>query len=428
MFCLTDIEDMPLPAGTKGLPLDGSIVRLADLAGRGLNILRGDLPMPVAVLKRSALNNNLEVMQKYIERTGVKLAPHAKTTMCPQLFARQLEHGSWGLSVATMTQLKLCHDMGVERLILANQLVGRAEVTGLARLWAQTPERAYYVLIDSFSAAKEISDGFSRVAGAPPARVLIEMGVVNGRCGVRTLDEGLILARAVQSLPQVELHGVEGYEGLFVSDHAANDTAAVSDYLESVLRLYECLKAHSLFADPAQVIVSAGGSAYYDLVAKVMAGGPNGVVPILRSGCYLTHDSGFYLRLLKRIEDRAVAGPAPRLIPALEVWSRVISRPQPDQAIVLLGKRDVSYDIDLPSVRWWFREGCHDAPRLADDWVVTRLNDQHAYLKVPPEADLAVGDLLGFEISHPCTTFDKWSLLLEVEDDYSVHAGLKTFF
>ena len=425
---LSDITNMPLPAGTKGLPLDGSIVRPADLTGRGLNVLRGDLPMPVAVLKRSALDNNLAVMQAYIERAGVKLAPHAKTTMCPQLFARQLVHGCWGLSVATMTQFKLCHDLGVERLILANQLVGRPEITGLARLWAQTPQRAYYVLVDSFSAAQNISDGFSRVAGAPPARVLIEMGVANGRCGVRTLDEGLILARAIQSLPHVELHGVEGYEGLFVSEHAANDTAAVSGYLEGVLRLYERLKAESLFADPDQVIVSAGGSAYYDLVAKVLAGGSNAVVPILRSGCYLTHDSGFYRRLLERMEDRTAAGPPPRLIPALEIWSRVISRPQPDQAIVLLGKRDVSYDIDLPSVRWWFREGHHDAPRAIDALAVAKLNDQHAWVTVPAGADLAVGDLLGFEISHPCTTFDKWSLLLEVEDDYTVHAGLKTFF
>src|SRR3984957_2796596 len=233
---------MPLPAGTKGLPLDGSITQLTDLSGRGLNVLRGDLPMPVAVLKRSALDNNLAVMQDYIERVDVKLEQHAKTTMCPQLFARQLEHGCWGLSVATMTQFKLCHDFGVERLILANQLVGRAEISGLARLWAQTPQRAYYVLVDNFAAAQEISTGFSQVAGAPAARVLIEMGVANGRCGVRTLDEGLILARAIQSLPHVELHGVDGYEGLFVSEHAANDTAAVSGYLEGVLQLYECLK------------------------------------------------------------------------------------------------------------------------------------------------------------------------------------------
>jgi D-serine dehydratase len=428
MLSLRDIANTPLPAGTKGVPLDGSIVRPADLTGRGLNVLHGDFPMPVAVLKRSALDNNLRVMQDYIERAGVKLAPHAKTTLCPQLLARQLNHGCWGLSVATMTQFKLCHDLGVERIILANQLVGGPEIAGLARLWAQTPKRIYYVLVDSITAAEQVSSGFSRVVGAPPARVLIEMGVPNGRCGVRSLDEGLTLARAIRALPYIELHGVEGYEGLFVSDDADHDAEAVSNYLADVLQLYRCLLAEDLFADPKQIIISAGGSAYYDLVARGLTDKSSTVVPILRSGCYLTHDSGFYRRLLQRIEDRSAAGPAPRLVPALEVWSRVISRPQPDQAIVILGKRDVSYDIDLPMPRWWFRDGHHSAPLANNDFAVTRLNDQHAYLRVPASSDLAVGDLLGFEISHPCTTFDKWSLLLEVEDDYTVHAGLKTFF
>jgi D-serine deaminase-like pyridoxal phosphate-dependent protein len=428
MLSLRDIANTPLPAGTKGLPLDGSIARPADLTGRGLNVLRGDFPMPVAVLKRSALDNNLRVMQDYIDRTGVELAPHAKTTLCPELFARQLNHGCWGLSVATMTQFKLCHDLEVERVLLANQLVGGPEIAGLAQLWAQTPNRIYYVLVDSIAAAEQISAGFSRVAGAPPARVLIEMGVPNGRCGVRSLDEGLTLARAIRALPHIELHGVEGYEGLFVSDNADHDTEAVSNYLAHVLQLYRRLLAENLFADPKQIIVSAGGSAYYDLVAKGLTGQSSGVVPILRSGCYLTHDSGFYRRLVQRMDDRSAAGPAPRLVPALEVWSRVISRPQPDQAIVILGKRDVSYDIDLPMPRWWFRDGHHGAPLSSNDFAVTKLNDQHAYLQIRASSDLAVGDLLGFEISHPCTTFDKWSLLLEVEDDYTVHAGLKTFF
>ena len=425
---LSDIADMGLPAGTKGVPLDGSILRVGDLADRGLNLLRGDLPVPVAVLKSSALDNNLRVMQAYVERAGVKLAPHAKTTMCPQLFARQLSHGSWGLSVATMTQFKLCHDIGVSRLILANQLVGRAEITGLARLWAQTPQRAYYVLVDSLAGAKAISDGFGQCSGAPPARLLIEAGMAQGRCGVRTLEEALAVARAIASLPHVELHGVEAYEGLIVSDQADRDTAAVSAYLQTVLRLYEALAADNLFADPDQVILSAGGSAYYDLVAHVLSARPRGVVLVLRSGCYVTHDSGFYRRLLAHIQHRALEGPAPRLVPALEVWSRVISRPQPDQAIVLMGKRDVSYDIDLPTARWWFREGRHDAPQSIEGLAVGKLNDQHGYLAVPAQADLAVGDLLGFEISHPCTTFDKWSLLLEVDDDYTVVGGLKTFF
>jgi D-serine dehydratase len=152
------------------------------------------------------------------------------------------------------------------------------------------------------------------------------------------------------------------------------------------------------------------------------------VVPILRSGCYVTHDSGFYKRLLTRIQLRDIERPAPHLVPALEVWSRVISRPEPNQAIVMMGKRDVSYDIDLPMVRWWFRQGRHHAPAAIDGLNVDKLNDQHAYLSVPRDADLQVGDLLGFHISHPCTTFDKWSLLMEVDDHYTVIGGLKTFF
>ena len=426
----SDIANLVLPPGTKGIPLDGSVVRVGDLAGRGLNLLRGDLPMPVAVLKRAALENNLETMRVYAERAGVQLAPHAKTTMCPQLFARQLDHGCWGLSVATMTQLKLCHEFGVARLILANQLVGRAEITGLARLWATAPDHEYYALVDSLEGAKAISAGFSEFPGAPPARLLIEVGMPGGRCGVRTPEEALQLARAIQTLPHIQLHGVEGYEGLVVTEDAGHDTTTVLHYLRAVLRICQDLAAARLFADPAQVIISAGGSAYYDLVAQEISGrSPGaGLLPILRSGCYVTHDAGFYRRSLSRIQHRAVAGPAPDLVPALEVWSRVISRPQPDQAIVLMGKRDVSYDIDLPSARWWFRQGRHAAPESISGLRVHKLNDQHAYVAVPAEADLAVGDLLGFDISHPCTTFDKWSLLLEVDADYTVLDGLKTFF
>jgi D-serine dehydratase len=425
---LSDITNADLPPGTKGLPLDNSIRCIGDIAGRGLKLLRGDLSMPVAVLKHSALENNLREMQAYIERAGVKLAPHAKTTMCPQLFTRQLNQGAWGLTVATMTQFKLCHDLGVSNLILANQLVGKAEITGLARMWAQTPYRAYYVLVDSLEGARAISEGFGQCAGAPPARLLIEMGMPNSRCGVRSLEEGLALARGIEALPYVELHGVEGYEGLIVTNEAERDANAVLTYLRTIMQLCDTLTAEGLFAAPDQIIVSAGGSAYYDLVAHVLSSQSPGIVPILRSGCYVTHDIGFYRRLLTHIQRRAIAGPAPRLVPALEVWSRVISRPQANQAIVLLGKRDVSFDIDLPVARWWFREGRHDAPDAIDGLIVDKLNDQHAYLSVPSDAGLAVGDLLGFHISHPCTTFDKWSLLMEVDDDYTVLGGLETFF
>ncbi len=425
---LPDIADAPLPPGTKGLPLDGSVERLSDLTGWGLNVLNGDLPMPVAVLKHSAVENNLGVMQAYAARAGVNLAPHAKTTMCPQLFARQLDHGAWGLSVATMVQFRLCHEFGVKRLILANQLVGRAEIEAYASFCAETPDHDYFVLVDGLDGARAISEGVGRIAGAPPAKLLIEVGMADGRCGVRTIDEGLALARRIAALPGVALHGIEGYEGLIVGGDADSDARAVSAYLETVLGLWQKAADEGLFADSAAAILSAGGSAYYDLVARLVAHHPEGLVPILRSGCYVTHDSGFYRRLLARIAGREAAGPAPRLMPALEVWTRVISRPQPNQAIVMMGKRDVSFDIDLPTARQWYREGAHNAPQPVSGLTVEKLSDQHGFLAVAEGVDLAVGDLIGFDISHPCTTFDKWSVLMEVADDYTVVSGLKTFF
>lgn len=425
---LADLDALPLTPGTKAIPLDGSVRRLGDLGGRGLSLFGGDIPFPAAVLKRAAIDNNLSVMQAYVDQAGVKLAPHAKTTMCPQLLTRQIQGGAWGLTAATMTQLKLCHDLGAPNLILANQLVGRAEIACLRALTASAPDRPVYVLVDSVDGVRAISELFATSPAAPAARLLIEVGMADGRCGVRSTNEGLALARLIRDLPGVELHGVEGYEGLVFSDRPKHDAGAVEAYLGDLLGFYNRLRQEALLADRDKAILTAGGSAYYDLVARALRGQAPGAVIVLRSGCYVTHDSGFYRELLSRMDARAAVGEPPRLRPALEVWARVISRPQPDLAIVLMGKRDVSFDIHLPTATRWFREGAHARPQAIDGLVTAKLADQHGFLTMASDTDLAVGDLLGFEISHPCTTFDKWSVLLEVDDAYAVLGGLKTFF
>ncbi len=54
--------------------------------------------------------------------------------------------------------------------------------------------------------------------------------------------------------------------------------------------------------------------------------------------------------------------------------------------------------------------------------------DQHAYLKIPAGADLKVGDMVSFDISHPCLTFDKWRQLLVVDPQYRVTEVIETYF
>ena len=56
------------------------------------------------------------------------------------------------------------------------------------------------------------------------------------------------------------------------------------------------------------------------------------------------------------------------------------------------------------------------------------LNDQHAYLDVPADSLIAVGDLVAFGTPHACTTFDKWRTIVLVDDEYAVQQVVRTYF
>ncbi len=220
------------------------------------------------------------------------------------------------------------------------------------------------------------------------------------------------------------MRGVEGYEGLIVTGDAVADAARVDAFLNDLLRLFQTCRDESLFV--GEPILSAGGSAYFDLVARGLKTG--GITPLLRSGCYLTHDTGFYNRLLAHVGERGVLGPAPALHPALEVWAQVVSQPEPGLIIVNAGRRDLSDDAGLPKAEYHVTPGPNAKVQAVEDWSFFRMNDQHGYIRLPEKAVVRIGDYVGLSISHPCTTFDRWPVLLEVNDAYAVTGVLKTFF
>ena len=84
-----------------------------------------DVSLPAAVLYADRIEHNLKWMQAFVAEYGVKLAPHGKTTMAPQLFRRQLEAGAWGITLATAHQVRAAYRGGVHRVLIANQLVGK---------------------------------------------------------------------------------------------------------------------------------------------------------------------------------------------------------------------------------------------------------------------------------------------------------------
>ncbi|WP_136162100.1 alanine racemase [Sphingomonas flavalba] len=430
-LALDPLRRAPLPPGTKGLPpgLPAGFAA-ADIAGRGWNLLRGDVPLPAAVLRRSHVAANIAAMQSYLAERGALLAPHGKTTLCPELFARQIDAGAWGITVANVQQLALCHATGVDRVLIANEVVGDAELDALARMAAERPAAEYIFLVDSIAGADQAQAAFARAGGAGPAQVLVEIGFAGGRCGVRSIDAALALAAHVRRLDRLSLRGIEGYEGLLLAADGSADPAATERYLDSVCAAAGAIAAEGLFDVAGGVILSAGGSVYYDMVVDRLArSGLDGARVVIRSGCYVAHDHGFYARHHDQARARATSGAPPALAPALELWARVLSRPEPDLAILSAGKRDLSFDIDLPVADRWFRPGHHAAPERFDDGAVFSLSDQHAFLRLGPSAPaIAVGDVVILGISHPCTTFDRWPLLLEVDDAFTVVVGLRTCF
>jgi D-serine dehydratase len=446
---LEPILSETLDAATKGYPLSSPALPISALGAQRWSVLAGDLPLPLAVIRDSALAHNHAWMRDFTASTGVLLAPHGKTTMAPQIFAQQLAAGAWGITVANVQQLGICVRFGVRRVIMANQLLGAAEVGTVIRLREEHPDLEFHFLIDSQAQLAAIEDiataaganSFAAPVGAnsfaraqPMSRkltALVELGVPEGRTGARTFDEALAVARAVAASKAVALSGLECYEGLQVTGDSARDEIVVDGLMRRVHDVALACDREGLFAGPA-IILSAGGSAAFDIVARdlpMQLSKP--VLTILRSGCYVTHDSGFYNRMLEGVKARSGAAwqSRPGLQPALEVWSRVQSCPEPGLAILTMGKRDASFDLEMPIASKRYRPGTDAAPQsVPASWTIANMNDQHAYLRFSIEEAPQVGDLVGCGISHPCTTFDKWRALFTVDDDYRVTGAIRTFF
>ncbi len=409
-----------LPVGAKGWPAEHWGAPVAALAGRGLRVLDGDLPLPVAVLDRDALHHNAAVMAGWAQRRGVRLAPHGKTTMAPQLLALQVEHGAWALTAATPVHAQLYAAFGVRRILYANEIAEPSFVRWIAGCQRRDPGFELLCLVDS-PAGVALLESALAAAGARPLDVLLEVGSASGRTGARTVAEADAVADAVAGSPHLRLRGIEAFEGLALSLSADAALPAVDALLDRVAEVFARLQRRA--AEP--LLVSVGGSAYFDRVVERLdpLAGPGRL--ILRSGGYLVHDGGAYQRL-SALDGRRAGDAEGRLRGALEIWSVVLSRPEPGLLLTSMGKRDVGADVDLPAPRRLARDGRPvEAPPGA---AVLALSDQHAHVRVPEDADVRVGDLLGCAISHPCTTMDKWRILPVVDRDLTVIDTVTTFF
>jgi D-serine dehydratase len=407
----------------KGLGFVERTLGREDIARLDWNLLREDLSLPSAVLYEERLQHNLNWMQQFITAYGIKLAPHGKTTMAPRLFEMQLQAGAWGITLATAHQSLVAYTHGVRRVLMANQLIGKENMAIVGRM-LRDPGFEFYCLVDSAAQVDQLGAFFSK--HDQRLQVLLELGVMGGRAGVRSEAQlHAVLAALARWSGSIVLCGVEVYEGIL------HDERDIRNFLQHAVAAARKLAAEQRF-QRTPFLLSGAGSAWYDVVAEVFsaAGFGDAVEIVLRPGCYLTHDIGAYreaqAKILKRnpVAHRMNSG----LLPALQVWAYVQSVPEAEKAIVGMGKRDAAFDAGLPLPALHYRPG-DAAPKAAPaHWTVTKMMDQHAYLQIATQDDLRVGDLIGFDIAHPCLTFDKWRTLPVLNAQYQVVDIVETFF
>ncbi|MET7408912.1 amino acid deaminase [Streptomyces parvulus] len=409
----------------KGLPPDADGLTVAELAGQRRNLFTDGFATPVLALSAERLEHNLALMETYAARHGLAFAPHGKTSMAPQLFRRQIEHGAWGITLAVPHQVRVARAFGIGRIFLANELVDAAALRWIAAELDADPDFRFVCYVDSVRGVELMDAALTGAGAARPVDVVVELAAGKGaRTGARTEADCAAVADAVAATRTLRLAGVAGYEG----EVPDADPERVHAWLRRLVALAADFDAAGRFGAGGldEIVLSAGGSAWFDAVADVFAEVPGLSLPVLkllRSGAYVSHDDGHYREVTPF--NRVPAEGA--LEPAFRLWTQVVSRPSAEQAFANAGKRDAAYDLDLPFAQV-VRPADGGPERPAAGITVSGLSDQHAWLRTTPEAELAVGDWLGLGLSHPCTSFDKWQLIPVAEADGTVVDYIRTFF
>ena len=379
----------------------------------GRDLFDPSIRLPAFVLRERALAHDIATLAAFCHGFGISFAPHGKTTMSPAIFRRQVEAGAWAITVAHPWQAEVALEAGVERILIANEVVDDAGLDWIGGV-LDGDATELLVLADSVAGVGRMA---ARLAGRRRRLpVLIDIGMVGGRTGVRTTEEAEAVAAAIEAADPLQLAGLSVYEGVVSGETLAERQDAVRAMTAATREIADRLAPRFARSDALEIVITGGGSTYPDVVAEELGRPwslPKPVRVVLRSGAYITHDHGIYERG-SPFGMRAAPG-APRLEPAIEVWAPVLSAPEPGLAIAGAGRRDLPADQDLPVVIKVRGEDGVVRPAGAG-FTVARLNDQHAFIELEGGASVAVGDLVAFGISHPCTAFQLWREALVVDE------------
>lgn len=414
------------PAHSRGYRPKGFAATSRTRKAIGRSIFSDAIDYPIAVLMDDVMATNSREMMEYCKRNGFLIAPHGKTYMAPTLLERQLSDGVWGFSATSNWQMRTLYAMGINRIILTNEIVNSTAIKWIVETLKKNKNFDLMVYVDSVSGVQLLESTVAKFTPAKSIDVLIEIGFLGGRGGARSKDTAIKVALAVSKSNYLRLRGISGFEGIALPPENGTVLDGVNLLLDLIVDTAKEIDSLGFFAKTTDIVLSAGGSNYFDRAvdkfSSVYLSKP--IIRILRAGCYLTHDDG------DSSPDDRITDPKidlPHFQPALHVWGEVLSIPEPTRAIVGIGRRDASFDLSMPVPKLIRRSGSNFL-EPATGMSTHTMNDQHLYLNLSKESSVNIGDLISFGIAHPCTTFDKWRTLAIVDRNYNIVDLIDTYF
>lgn len=392
----------------------------------------GSLALPLLTVDLDTYRSNRDRFLALISAYGANVAPHAKTPMCPEIAIDLIDAGASGATAADLFQAEILLQSGVLNVLIANQIGGFAAAGRLRMLVDAFPLAEITCCADSAQAASNLVQSFKGRVG-DSLKVFVEVGA--GRTGARTKEAASEIIDILSTSSEIVLAGVSTYEGSIVGATPEIFDANMAALFDLVAETFALIRE----AHPEQALhVSAGGSVHFDRVIAAFASlcdTDGNATLLLRSGAIFFSDHGVYKRGYQSIDERrllVLSGVAFKasetFLPAMRIWAEVISVPEMELAIVGMGMRDVSFDQDMPVALRLYRDGKLIEADLVSSAKVTKLNDQHAFLFFENAAGFAIGDIIEFGISHPCTCFDRWRTFYGIDASGRIERLYRTFF
>lgn len=321
-----------------------------------MNFDEFDTPWPLVDL--AVVEANLKRMQDYCDRHNIKLRPHIKTHKIVPFAKRQIELGACGITCQKLGEAEVMADAGIDDILISYPLIGPIKARRLAALAGKAKMT---VAVDNDVAFETVASA-ARMA-ATEIGVLIEFDSGLGRTGVVSVEQALALAKKVADAPHLRFAGLMTYP--------ANENSVT-------------------FVNEARPVFAAAG-----LPIPMVSGGGTpdaftthelGVIDELRVGTYIYND-----RMM------IGAGHAALSDCAFDVIVTVISRPEPDRAIIDAGTKSLTSDASGKGGPG------HGLIREYPDAVIVRLTEEHGMIDLSScSGKPEIGDRLHVVPNHVC--------------------------